>query len=60
MTIEGWINYHQSKMNEYISNQMSLLNNKKDSSFIQRVLFFNIYYKSCFSFCIFQKLFHTR
>lgn len=31
MTIEEWIEYHQSKMNEYISNQISLLNNQKDS-----------------------------
>ncbi|HFK1507417.1 TPA: hypothetical protein ACGXL9_005770 [Bacillus mobilis] len=31
MTIETWINYHQSIMNEYISNQISLLNDKKDS-----------------------------
>ncbi|HDR8025285.1 TPA: hypothetical protein QCY54_004318 [Bacillus cereus] len=29
-TIEAWINYHQSIMNEYISNQISLLNDKKD------------------------------
>ncbi len=28
-TIEAWINYHQSIMNEYISNQISLLNDKK-------------------------------
>ncbi|MCC2327612.1 hypothetical protein ABR773_28905 [Bacillus cereus] len=31
MTTEEWIKYHQSKMNEYISTQISLLNNKKDS-----------------------------
>lgn len=31
MTTEEWIEYHQSKMNEYISNQISLLNNQKDS-----------------------------
>ncbi|MGD6955481.1 hypothetical protein ACQCWI_28245 [Bacillus thuringiensis] len=31
MIIEEWIEYHQSKMNEYIMNQISFLNNKKDS-----------------------------
>ncbi|EJR42923.1 hypothetical protein IIK_05440 [Bacillus cereus VD102] len=31
MTVEEWIDYHTSTMNAYTTDQISLLNDKKDS-----------------------------